>query len=125
MNCLRQLQLPCTGKMNFGGVKNETITKVINHIIRFLEENKEECQFFIDEILKDYKDEKPSDKWILKNLKEHYGEEMILTRLKNRSPVILFKDIGHEILHKAWYEKKEENMEKERWRLVKCEGKLF
>ncbi|KYN29123.1 hypothetical protein ALC57_01442 [Trachymyrmex cornetzi] len=98
---------------------------VVNYIVNFLDEHKDECQFSLEEILADYTCEKPSDKWILHKLKEKYKDEIIITRLKNQSPIISLKDTGHEILYKAWYENQEKKMEDERIRVVKSAGEII
>lgn len=121
-NCLRKLELPGTGR--FSGEREETI-QVINYISNYLDANKEECQFSLDEILADFKGDKPSQKWILTKLKEKYGNDVIITSLKNRSPIISFRDTGHEILYNTWYEKREKKMENERLRLVKSAGEII
>lgn len=122
-NCYRKLQLPSTGHLTKS--ENDSTSMVVNYIVNFLDEHKDECQFSLEEILADYTCEKPSDKWILHKLKEKYKDEIIITRLKNRSPIISLKDTGHEILYKAWYEKQEKKMEDERIRVVKSAEEII
>lgn len=58
-------------------------------------------------------------------MKDKYKTDIIITRLKNRSPIISFKDIGHEILYQAWYDQRKENMNDEKLRIVKCAGEII
>lgn len=81
----------------------------MNPIITFPDEHNEEWQFSLDAILVDLSGEKTARNGYYKNRK--YAKDVITTRLKNRSPIISFKDTGDEILYNAWYAKKKKYME--------------
>lgn len=108
-----------------GKCESEETCAVMNHIYVFLTQHREECQFSMEEILVDYKGEKPTQKWILRKMKEKYKDDIIITCLQNRSPIISFKDIGHKILYDKWYENREQNSENERLRLVKAAAEII
>lgn len=69
MNCFLQLQRPGTVILYFVGGESEVTAKIMSYIVTFFDEHKEECQFSLDDILVDYTDEKPNQKWILQKIK--------------------------------------------------------
>lgn len=121
-NCFRQLELAGTERTR----KSDATACVMNHIENYLKEHSEECQFSLDDILYKYEGEKPSEKWILKKIKEKYENDIIITCLKNRPPIICYyKNTAHEFLYKTWSEKKQEKTEDERLRIIKEAGEII
>lgn len=59
----------------------------MDRIYEYLEENKDQCQFSLRE-LSNVVENPPSDGTIKKKLTEKYGEDIVITSLVGRTPII-------------------------------------
>lgn len=66
----------------------------MTHAYNFLETNREEYQFSLDDLFKEYQGDLPTTRTIKTNLLAKYGEDIIITTLANQKPVICFRDTG-------------------------------
>ena len=80
--------------------------EAFSKLCQFLDDN-DECQYSLQELsewMDKYLDgnEGYSNKQLNRKLKEHYGEEIVITSLAGKSKVVSFRDSAHRILHEKW-----------------------
>ncbi|GBN10497.1 hypothetical protein AVEN_191970-1 [Araneus ventricosus] len=112
---------------------NNDVTASADSICNYLEESKDQCQFALTEILKNYPGQIPPATTLQKILEIIYCNDFIFTVFYSRdliftfsttgknqfTPIIIwFKSTGYTILTEKWYQSKLEN-EGERLRVVK------
>lgn len=131
--CLRFLyQKPKVEEPKRRGPFSEEIERSMQCIYDFIENNNGECQFSLDDLMKQMKQPGSDDsrytpdvKTVKARLKEKYGDDILLTCFKNRKPVVCFRNIGEKILTNAWYEEKCKSEQDERLRVVLSAAKIL
>ncbi|CAH1155651.1 unnamed protein product [Phaedon cochleariae] len=124
-SCLKRFFARPPSTREKGRPENEDVVAVMNHIFSYIEEHREECQFSVKEILVGYEGNLPTNTTIINKLEKKYGEDMIITAKRKSEPIISFRDTGHKILTKHWYENQEENVIDERLRIVKAAAQII
>ncbi|KMQ82542.1 hypothetical protein RF55_22593 [Lasius niger] len=103
-DCHVSFKKPTTGG-KIGRPQDSRITSAMEKIYTYIENN-DDCQFTLAELKDVCKDFTPDEKTIKSKLIERYEEKIVITT-KNRSlTIICFIDVQHDLLSKAWYEKK-------------------
>lgn len=91
---------------------------IVEHVMEFLERNRDECQFALRDILESYKGEMQGLKHICSKLLKYHNDEIIISRKQNREIIICFKDKAFDILTQAWYDRKSNDPNEERKRII-------
>lgn len=85
-----------------GRPESASTKQLLEHVAHFLMRNEDECQFSVEEILRNYEGPCLTDQYFLTKLKEKFGDDIVVTRLKNRSPIICFKNTGDKLISDYW-----------------------
>lgn len=64
-------------------------------------------------------------KWLKEKLKEKYGDDLFFAEMSGRSNVIVFTNNVGKILNNKWYEKRNDDLQKESERIIKTAAKLI
>lgn len=109
-DCYNSFLKPTTGGKN--GRPHDEVTKdAMEEIFTYIE-NSDDCQFTLDELKNICKNAVLDNRTIKIRLKMKYGEKIIITEKSGTSTFICFLDNHHNILNKAWYEKKKQMKKK-------------
>ena len=65
--------------MKRGRPRSSKFFEAMTHAFNYLEGNREECQFTLSEIFEGYEDELPTEKTLKSELKEKYGQDMVVS----------------------------------------------
>lgn len=125
-NCINNFyKLP--GRCQKRGQPTPNIDKAMEVVFKFLEENREECQFSLGQLLDEIpEDSRPHIKTVKKRLEEKYGDDIIIAQSANRGSIVCFKSIGHKLLSDNWYSNdKLLDPQEERARIVKTAGNII
>lgn len=101
-SCMKSFYKTQSG-LKRGRPEETQTTDAMTHAYNFLESNREECQFSLDDLFEGYQGDLPTTRTIKTKLLEKYGEDITITTLPNQKPIICFRDTGKQILTKAWY----------------------
>lgn len=117
-DCYTSFVKPISGG-KIGRPESDSITSAMEKIFAFIE-NHDDCQFSIQELKDICKEPSIDNRTIKSKLKSKYGNRIIITEKLGSSAFICFIDNQHDVLSKAWYEKKKENEMEERLRILKA-----
>ena len=90
----------------------------------FIIENKEECQFSLDEILQQFQGEIPSVIRIVQKLEDYFGNNIIISK-SGKGTIISCKSLSKKIVTDAFYKNRSKDEEQERKRIVECAAKII
>ena len=76
--CMKRFYQISTGTKR-GRPQATVVSDAMAHASKYLEHNREECQFSFGDILKNYYDVKLVEKTIKAKLKDRYGEDIIIS----------------------------------------------
>ena len=74
---------------------------VVRFIIEYLQNNKHECQFSVNTILRDYGECQSSNRDIIRLLKDEMGDDIIIHKCKN-DIILCYRNTGLKILKDHW-----------------------
>lgn len=112
-----------TGKKR-GRPAELVIEKAMEEIYQYLEE-KDDCQYSLDELMEQISGEKPTLATVRDKLKKKYGHRIIFSTVRKRKTVVCFRDAGEKILNDRWYTSKCSNEKAERERIVRTAGAIL
>lgn len=98
------------------------VSSSMARIFEYLEENKDQCQFSLRE-LSSLVDDPPSDSTLKAKLQEKYKEDIVITSLVGRTPIICFRN--HAVLLESWYQNRKQNEGDERSRIVRAAAAII
>lgn len=91
---------------------------IVEHVMNFLETNRDECQFRLIDILSTYSGEMQGLDHICHKLIKYHNDEIIISRKRKKDAIICFRDKARDFLTNAWYEHKKDDPAEERKRIV-------
>lgn len=99
-------------------------------IYSYLAENREECQFSLNDLMDQIKsDYKPDIRTVKTHLIKRYGSDKItiaeVGRGRSHHVVLCFTDVGQKILYDNWYNERKGNPAEERMRVVKSAAEII
>lgn len=104
-----------------GILKKDNIDDAMSELYNFIESN-DDCQFSIKELV-DHLEKKnispPCRKTILKNLKDKYDTDIIISSKPGRNDLICFARKQYDILSNKWYNEKSLDETEEQFRIAK------
>ena len=110
--------------------KLEAFVKLCN----YLEEN-DECQYSLKELMEKMKsfydgdpdgDKVYETKYLRDKLAQHFGDQVIITRLKGRQDnVVTFRDMGYKLFKDKWESDKKANVTAEKQKIIVTQGTLI
>ncbi|KYN22379.1 hypothetical protein ALC57_05221 [Trachymyrmex cornetzi] len=110
-----------------GRPASQSTKDFVEYVIRFLQNNKSECQFSINQIKEDFtndKDYKFPDITTIKNKLYDYYSNEIVCHTYNKDIIILYKTNITKELAEDWYEKRFQNKAEENLRIVEMAAKI-
>ncbi|KYN29482.1 hypothetical protein ALC57_01077 [Trachymyrmex cornetzi] len=110
-----------------GRPASQSTKDFVEYVIRFLQNNKSECQFSINQIKEDFtndKDYKFPDITTIKNKLYDYYSNEIVCHTYNKDLIILYKTNITKELAEDWYEKRFQNKAEENLRIVEMAAKI-
>lgn len=102
----------------------DNMSKTINHIIDYILNHGDECQFSVQRILDDYPGERPAMRSIKTNLESHFGDEAKVKSEKGDIIILYLNKYKHNF-DDSWYEKKKSTSEEERMRIVETAAQII
>lgn len=106
----------CKTRAAVGRPITDDTAKVVSYVVDYILENKDECQFSLNEILKDFDGDIPSFRNINEHLLLQFNEEIQTYFFKKDLHIIYRGSIDH-VLNEEWYKKRKENSDEERLRV--------
>lgn len=84
------------------------LPQAMEAIYSYLRENREECQFSLQELMDQITGEYvPDVRTVKANLIKHFGDKIVITESgQGKITLVCFRDVGQSILYKNWYEEK-------------------
>ena len=107
-----------------GRPKDEAVILAMEEIFTYIE-NSDDCQFTLNELSNVCKTATLDYRTIKIRLKLKYGDKLIITEKLGSSTFICLKDSQHDILNKAWYEKKNANKKEKRFRILEAAAAII
>lgn len=98
-------------------------TEAFQKLCVFLENN-DECQYSLKELAKIMNSFLEGDsgyetKYLKEKLKQHYGDQIMITNLKGRlENVVTFRDKGHQVVYEIWQRERKADIMTERERII-------
>lgn len=116
--CYARFCLPTRSSgATLGRPEDAEIADGMARVYKYLQENEDKCQFSLRE-LSSLLDNPPSDATLKRKLIEHYGDDLVITSLVGRTPIVSFRT--HHVLLDSWYKNKYSNEAEERMRIVEA-----
>ncbi|KYN28333.1 hypothetical protein ALC57_02246 [Trachymyrmex cornetzi] len=88
-------------------------------------ENSDDCQFSLHELINQIEGYVPHETTIKHKLKEKYGDDIIITVNRKKTPTVCFRNIGHAILSDNWYVSRKVDEVEEKLRIVKKAAEII
>ena len=113
-----------------GRPEDDDLAAAFDDLFAFLKEN-DECQYSVEELHEKLGEYLPactsvcSEKNMRKKLVDHFGDDVIITSLHGRKPVVCFRDTGFKIINSSWYTQKSQDPAEERLRIVKTAAAII
>lgn len=100
----------------------KNVADCMEHIYSYLHDNREECQFSVNELIDQINGEyKPDIRTVKTHLLSHFGDKITFAEIgrgRSHQVVMCFTGVGRKILYDNWYNERKRNPEEERMRVV-------
>ena len=113
-----------TNGCKIGRPQDESTNVAMEQIFKYIE-NSDDCQFSLEELKNICKNPHLDNRTIKTRLKLKFGNKIIITEKPGKLTFICFFDNHSNILNQAWYEKKSQNKEEERFRILKIAAAII
>ena len=107
-----------------GRPQYETTNTAMREIFKYIEAS-DDCQFTLAELKSIGKNSTIDKRTIKKQLMLRYGDNVIITEKAGSSSFVCFIDSHHDILNKAWYEKRKADEKEERFRILEAAAAII
>lgn len=110
-----------------GRPDDEDIVTGLEKVCSYMEDS-DDCQFTLQELLDVMHQNqscKTSASYLKTKLQEKYGNDVIITTLQRKTPIVCFRKSGDKLLCNSWYNEKLHSEKEERLRIVRTAAAII